>query len=222
MHNDSESKPADEASPGVTANTFIRNGRWVEGPNFLSSLEPEWEDCAQEYVIRQNLSLPPGLLTKKQHLFQEKTATSSVFDKCFLGSLEMRIPSFAAGAPEMVPPKEKTHYWRNGYCRWWINAQEYTGDWSNHGLLFLGKNVFLRHFKVKIKTITLEQPITKLWLLESVGHWKWFVYFSELFKRLCATHWAFVMFYKTGHSSLFEARRPLWQLLLKEFNLLFE
>ena len=36
------------------------------------------------------------------------------------------------------------------------------GDWSNHGLLFLGKNVFLRHFKVKIKTITLEQPITKL------------------------------------------------------------
>ena len=117
MHNDSKSNPADEVSPRVRANTFIRNGLWVEGANFLLSLEPEWEDCAQEYVIRQNLSLPPGLLTKKQHLFQEKTATSSVFDKCFLGSLKIRIPSFAAGAPEMVPPKEKTHYWRNGYCR---------------------------------------------------------------------------------------------------------
>ena len=53
---------------------------------------------------------------------------------------------------------------------------------------FLGKNGFLRHFKVKITTSTLKQPITKLWLLESVGHWKRFVYFSELFKRLCATH----------------------------------
>ena len=117
MHNDSKSNPADEVSPRVRVNTFIRNGLWVEGANFLLSLEPEWEDCAQEYVIRQNLSLPPGLLTKKQHLFQEKTATSSVFDKLFLGSLKIRIPSFAAGAPEMVPPKEKTHYWRNGYCR---------------------------------------------------------------------------------------------------------
>ena len=102
------------------------------------------------------------------------------FDKIYLYR-------FAAGAPEMVSPKEKTHYGRHGYCRWSINAQEYMGDWSNHGLLFLGKNVFLRHFKVKIKTITLEQPITKLWLLESVGHWKWFAYFSELFKRHCAT-----------------------------------
>ena len=134
VHNDSKSNPADEASPGVTANTFIRNGRWVEEPNFLLSLQPEWQDCAQEYVIRQNLSLRPGLLTKKQHLFQEKTATSSVLDKCFLGSLEIRIPSFATGAPEMVPPKEKTHCWRHRYCRWWINAQEYMGDWSNHRL----------------------------------------------------------------------------------------
>ena len=84
---------------------------------------------------------------------------------------------------------------------------------------FLGKNGFLRHFRVKIKTPALEQPITKLWLLESVAHWKWFVCFSELFKRLCATHWAFVMFYQTGHSSLFEALRPLWHLLLKQFIL---
>ena len=54
---------------------------------------------------------------KKQHLFQQKMATSSVFDKCFLGSLEIRIPSFAAGVPEMVPPKEKTYCWRHRYCR---------------------------------------------------------------------------------------------------------
>ena len=38
VHNDSKSNPADEVSPGVTANTFIRNGLWVEGPYFLSSL----------------------------------------------------------------------------------------------------------------------------------------------------------------------------------------
>ena len=74
VHNDSKSNPADEAS--VTANTSSRNGPLVEGPNFLSSLWPEWEDCAQEYAIRQNVSLPPGLLTKKQHLFQEKRVTS--------------------------------------------------------------------------------------------------------------------------------------------------
>ena len=142
VHNNSKSNPVDEASPGVTANMFIRNDRWGEEPNLLSSLEPEWQDCTQEYAIRQNLSLPLGMLTKKQHLFQEKMATSSVFDKCFLVSLKIRIPSFAAGAPQMVPPKEKTHYWRHDYCRWWINAQQYMGDWSNHGLLFLIKNVF--------------------------------------------------------------------------------
>ena len=34
-------------------------------------------------------------------------ATSSGFDKCFLGSLEIRIPSFAAGVPEMVRPRRK-------------------------------------------------------------------------------------------------------------------
>ena len=79
VHNDSKSNPTDEASPGVTTNTFIRNGLWVEGPNFLSSLELEWEDCAQEYGIRQNVSLPPGLLTKKQLLFQDNMATSLVF-----------------------------------------------------------------------------------------------------------------------------------------------
>ena len=52
---------------------------------------------------------------------------------------------------------------------------------------FPDKNGFVRHVKVKIKNSTLEQPITKLWLLEPVGHWKSFSYFSELFKRLLVT-----------------------------------
>ena len=32
-------------------------------------------------------------------------ASSAVFGKCVLGSMEMRIPSFVAGAPEMVSPR---------------------------------------------------------------------------------------------------------------------
>ena len=37
------------------------------------------------------------------------------------------------------------------------------GDWSNHERAFFpDKNGFVRHVKVKIKTSTLEQPITKL------------------------------------------------------------
>ena len=58
MHNDSKSNPADEASPGITENTFIRKGLWVEGPDFLSSLEPQWEDGVQEYAIHRNVSTP--------------------------------------------------------------------------------------------------------------------------------------------------------------------
>ena len=42
-------------------NTFIRNGLWVEGPDFLSSLEPQWEDGAQEYAIRRNVSTPRSI-----------------------------------------------------------------------------------------------------------------------------------------------------------------
>ena len=52
---------------------------------------------------------------------------------------------------------------------------------------FPDKNGFVRHVKVKIETSTVEQPIITLWLFESVEHWKRFVYFSELFKRLLAT-----------------------------------
>ena len=41
VHNNSKSNPVDEASPGVTANMFIRNGRWGE--------EPEWESFVMFY-----------------------------------------------------------------------------------------------------------------------------------------------------------------------------
>ena len=45
------------------------------------------------------------------------------------------------------------------------------GDWlSQRRFFFPDTNGLARHVKVKIKTSTLEQPITKLRLLESVGH----------------------------------------------------
>ena len=216
MHNDRKSNPADEASPGVTANTFISNGPWVEEPNFLSSLEPEWEDCAQEYVIRQNLSLPPGLLTKKQHIPGEDGDKFSIWQMFsgFAGNENTFLCCRRNGSTQgenslLETPLLSLINQRPGVYGRLVESQTF----------FLGKNGFLRHFRVKIKTPALEQPITKLWLLESVAHWKWFVCFSELFKRLCATHWAFVIFYQTGHSSLFEALRPLWHLLLKQFIL---
>ena len=36
------------------------------------------------------------------------------------------------------------------------------GDWSNHRRFFSDTNGFASHAKVKIKSSTLEQPITKL------------------------------------------------------------
>ena len=45
---DSKSNPADEASRGVTANVFVRNGHWLKGPVFLLTTESEWEDHVQE------------------------------------------------------------------------------------------------------------------------------------------------------------------------------
>ena len=221
MHNDSKSNPADEVSPRVRANTFIRNGlcNWVEGANFLLSLEPEWEDCAQEYVICQNLSLPPGLLTKKQHLFQEKTATSSVFWQMFSGVAGNKNTFLCCRSARNGSAQGENSLLETPLLSLMNQRPGVYGRLVESQTFFLGKNGFLRHFRVKIKTPALEQPITKLWLLESVAHWKWFVCFSELFKRLCATHWAFVIFYQTGHSSLFEALRPLWHLLLKQFIL---
>ena len=45
---DSKSNPADEASRGITADVFVRNGRWIKEPVFLTTSESEWADCAQE------------------------------------------------------------------------------------------------------------------------------------------------------------------------------
>ena len=45
---DSKSNPADEASRSVTADVFVRNGRWIKEPVFLTTSESEWADCAQE------------------------------------------------------------------------------------------------------------------------------------------------------------------------------
>ena len=94
--------------------------------------------------------------------------------------MEMRIPSFVAGAPEMVSTEKKLHFWRHGY-RWWIDAQECVADWSNHRSVHRW-----RWERVKTKTSTLEWPITKRCLLESIKHWKCLV-FPDLFKRLCVT-----------------------------------
>ena len=45
---DSKSNPADEASRGVTADVFVRNGRWLKGLDFLLTTESEWADHVQE------------------------------------------------------------------------------------------------------------------------------------------------------------------------------
>ena len=163
MHNDSKSNPADEASPRVTASTFICNGRWVEGANFLSSLEPEWEDCAQEYVIRQNLSLPPGLLTKKQHLFQEKTATSSVFWQMFSGVAGNKNTFLCCRSARNGSTKGENSLLETPLLSLINQRPGVYGRLVESQTFFLGKNSFLRHFRVKIKTSALEQPIPSIW-----------------------------------------------------------
>ena len=47
-YTDSKSNPAGEASRGVTADVFVRNGRWFKGPVFLLTTESEWADHVQE------------------------------------------------------------------------------------------------------------------------------------------------------------------------------
>ena len=108
-------------------------------------------------------------------------ASSAVFGKCVLGSLETRISSFVAGAPEMVSTEKKLHCWRHGY-RWWIDAPT-IGRITE---VFPDRDGFVCRVRVKTKTSTLERPITKLCLLESIEHWKCLV-FPDLFKRLCVT-----------------------------------
>ena len=39
---DTKSHPADDASRGVTADTFVQNDRWIKGPAFLSRPESDW------------------------------------------------------------------------------------------------------------------------------------------------------------------------------------
>ena len=50
----------------------------------------------------------------------------------------------------------------------------------------VNRDGLVQHVRVKTKTFTLERPITKLCLLESIEYWKCRV-FSDLFKRLCMT-----------------------------------
>ena len=45
---DSKSNPSDESSRGVTADVFVRNGRWLKGPVFLLTTKSEWADHVQE------------------------------------------------------------------------------------------------------------------------------------------------------------------------------
>ena len=52
--------------------------------------------------------------------------------------------------------------------------------------VFPDKDGFLRCVRIKTKTSTLERPITKLCLLESIEHRNCLV-FPDLFKRLCVT-----------------------------------
>lgn len=42
-HIDSKSNPADDASRGVTAESFTKNDRWIKGPAFLLKHKSEWE-----------------------------------------------------------------------------------------------------------------------------------------------------------------------------------
>ena len=44
---DSGSNPADDASRGTTAESFIKNDRWIKGPAFLLKQESEWEKLPQ-------------------------------------------------------------------------------------------------------------------------------------------------------------------------------
>ena len=39
---DTKSNPADDASRGVTAESFVQNDSWIKGPAFLSTPESDW------------------------------------------------------------------------------------------------------------------------------------------------------------------------------------
>ena len=42
---DTKSSPADDASRGVSAESFIQNNRWIKGPAFLLKPQSEWVKC---------------------------------------------------------------------------------------------------------------------------------------------------------------------------------
>ena len=44
---DTKSNPADDASRGASADSFIRNERWIKGPAFLLRAESEWAICSK-------------------------------------------------------------------------------------------------------------------------------------------------------------------------------
>ena len=41
-YTESKSNPVDDASRGTSADTFIRNDRWIKGPEFLLNPPSEW------------------------------------------------------------------------------------------------------------------------------------------------------------------------------------
>ena len=92
----------------------IINGRPLtkvsDNPNDLEPLTPN-----HLLLLRQKGIYTTRAVGKERHVFQEKMASSPVFGKCVLGSLETRISSFVAGAPEMVSTEKKLHCWRHGY-----------------------------------------------------------------------------------------------------------
>ena len=91
-------------------------------------------------------------------------ATSAVFGKCVLGLLETRVPSYFAGAPEMVSTEKKLHVGDT------VIVDESTPRkvWPIGRIteVFPDRDGFVRRVRVKTKTSTLDRPITKLCLLE--------------------------------------------------------
>ena len=96
-------------------------------------------------------------------------ASSAVFGKCVLGSLETRISSFVAGAPEMVSTEKKLHSVGDTVI---VDESTSRNMWPIGRIteVFPDRDGFVRRVRVKTKTSTLERPITKLCLLESIEH----------------------------------------------------
>ena len=94
-------------------------------------------------------------------------ASSAVFGKCVLGLLETRISSFVAGAPEMVSTEKKNFTVGDTVI---VDEPTPRNVWPIGRIteVFPDRDGFVCH--VRVKTSTLERPITKLCLLESIEH----------------------------------------------------